>query len=194
MHGEIRLRGWAPFEAEQEIVAGRTMTWAARTKLFGLPVSGFDRVVQGYGESQWKLFGLLPIAGARGQNVSRSAVGRMAAESIWLPSLLQGENVRWLEAGPDQARFAIELFGHKTEITLTLSPSGKIETVSFMRWGNPSGEPFGFYPFGGYVDEERIFGGFTIPSRVRLGWFFGTDRFELEGEFFHATIDAAEFA
>ena len=194
MHGEIKLRDWVPFDAEEEIVAGRTMSWDARTKLFGLPVSGFDRVVQGYGETQWKLLGLLPIAGARGQNVSKSAVGRMAAESIWLPSVLLGKDVRWLEAGEDNARFVIQLFGQSVEVTLGVSPEGKIETVCFMRWGNPSGEPFGFYPFGGYIDEEATFDGFTIPSRVRLGWFFGTDRFGTEGEFFRATVDAAKFA
>jgi hypothetical protein len=78
MHGMIKIKGWNEFEAEETIVASRSMSWDARTKLFGLPVSGFDRVIQGFSETQWKLFGLLPIAGARGQNVSRSAVARMA--------------------------------------------------------------------------------------------------------------------
>ncbi|RYG24783.1 hypothetical protein EON82_09550 [bacterium] len=194
MRGEIKLRGWAHFEATETIEKDRRMIWKAKTKLLGLPIKGFDKVELGYGHCEWKLFGLLPIVSARGKDVSRSAVGRMAAESIWLPSVLLGDNVRWIDAGQDHARFAIELFGHETEVTLGLSPNGRIETISFMRWGNPNGEPFGFYPFGGYVDEETTFEGFTIPTRLRLGWHFGTGRFETDGEFFRATVDAAEFA
>jgi len=36
-----------------------------------------------------------------------------------------------------------------------------------------------------------MFGGYTIPTRVQICWYFGTDRFEPEGEFFRATIDDA---
>jgi hypothetical protein len=193
MHGDIRLKVWAPFEAEETIRAGRDMRWNARTKVGGLPVSGFDEAVRGFGKSAWKLFGVLPIAFAHGEDVSRSAIGRMAAESIWLPTVLRDERVRWASDGPDEATFALELFGRTTEVSLGLSPSGRVETIAFERWGNPRGLPFGLYRFGGYVEEETCFGGFTIPSRVRLGWHFGTDRFEAEGEFFRAVIDEAEF-
>jgi hypothetical protein len=34
---------------------------------------------------------------------------------------------------------------------------------------------------------------YTIPTRVRVGWYFGTSRFESEGEFFRATIEDAIF-
>jgi hypothetical protein len=33
------------------------------------------------------------------------------------------------------------------------------------------------------------FARYTIPIRMRVGWYFGTDRFESEGEFFRVTID-----
>ncbi|MEX0822043.1 MAG: hypothetical protein WD021_07845 [Rhodothermales bacterium] len=41
------------------------------------------------------------------------------------------------------------------------------------------------HPYGFEVEEERTFGGYTIPSRIRGGWWYGTDRFRDE--------DAAEF-
>ncbi len=37
------------------------------------------------------------------------------------------------------------------------------------------------------------FGGFTIPIRLRVGYFVGTDRVESDGEFFRATIDVAAY-
>lgn len=194
MHGEMRLKGWAPFTARERIRAGRDLRWEAQTKLFGLPMSGFDEAVRGFGKSSWRLFGLLPIAFLHGKDVSRSAIGRMAGESVWLPSVLQGDGVRWSSAGPDEATFEIDLFGRTTAVTLRLSPTGRVETIAFDRWGNPDGQPFGLYPFGGFVDEETTFGGFTIPSRLRLGWGFDGERFGADGESFRATIDAAEFA
>jgi hypothetical protein len=58
------------------------------------------------------------------------------------------------------------------------------------RWGNPGGA-FLYEQFGALVDEEAIFRGYTIPARMRVGWYFGTHRFEPEGEFFQVTIDNA---
>lgn len=194
MHGQIKLSGWRPFKARQEINKRLGMIWKAQTRLFGLPVRGFDRVWHGYGTSEWWLLGFIPMVFAHGRNISRSGLGRMAAESIWIPSRLVESDVLWKQTGPDSASFEIELFGETTVVELHLAASGKIETISFLRWGKPVGLPFGEYPFGGYVDEEATFDGFTIPSRLRLGWHFGTDRFESEGEFFRATVDRAVFS
>ncbi len=194
MHGQIKLGAWRPFKAHQEIQKRLGMIWKAETRLFGLPVRGFDRVWHGYGMSEWRLLGFIPMMFAHGRNISRSGLGRMAAETIWIPSRLLESDVRWKQTGPDSASFEIDLFGETTVVNLTLAPSGKIETISFLRWGKPTGLPFGEYPFGGYVDEEATFDGFTIPSRLRMGWHFGTDRFVSEGEFFRATIDRAAFS
>jgi hypothetical protein len=44
-----------------------------------------------------------------------------------------------------------------------------------------------------FMREAAIhaFGEYTIPTRLRLGWFFGSDRFESEGEFFRCSINNA---
>ena len=75
---------------------------------------------------------------------------------------------------------------------LRVHPSGSVRDVMLQRWGNPAGSPFGLYPFGVTVEQEAVFGGVTIPSVVRAGWFWGTDRQD-EGEFFRATITDAAF-
>jgi len=53
---------------------------------------------------------------------------------------------------------------------------------------NPDKAPFASYPFGVDVIEQRTFGGIGLPSRLRAGWWWGTDR-ENDGEFFRATHD-----
>lgn len=88
MHGEIKLKGWQPFQAEQIICYHKGMIWQAILWMNGLPVYGWDHVIEGKGAVQWKLLGLLPVVQASGPDTTRSAVGRMQGEYVWLPSAL----------------------------------------------------------------------------------------------------------
>jgi len=36
-----------------------------------------------------------------------------------------------------------------------------------------------------------LFGSYTIPCRLRIGWDFGAERFEKDGEVFRVTVDDA---
>jgi hypothetical protein len=38
------------------------------------------------------------------------------------------------------------------------------------------------------VEQEGSFGGYTIPTCMRVGWHFGTERFEREEEFFRELL------
>ena len=59
---------------------------------------------------------------------------------------------------------------------------GAVGALSLLRWGDV-GHPgtFGYEPFGGYASEEKTFSGVTIPTEYRIGWHFGTDRFDEGG-------------
>ncbi len=193
MHGEFRKGNWAPFNAGQVIRRDGEMLWQASMRLGGLPVSGFDALQHGQGRMQWKLFGLIPLVLAEGPDVTRSAVGRVEGESVWLPSLLCGEGVTWAAPDTDHVRVGLTMLGEPAELSLGIAGSGAVGSVRYRRWGNPEGGAFHYGDFGGWAEEERTFGGYTIPTRLRIGWHFGTERFESEGEFFRVTIDHAEF-
>jgi hypothetical protein len=191
MHGEIKLKGWLPFTAEQVICQGRDMIWRANVRRNVSTICGFDRFVDGEGAMRWKLFGLFPVMTASGPDISRSAEGRVKAESVWLPSILCGDDVSW--TAQDACHLEVH-FTARTDtqrLALTTDDKGGLKSVKLQRWGNPEGGKFHDVNFGGVVEEEATFGGYTIPTRVRIGWYFGTDRFEPEGEFFRATIDDA---
>src|SRR6266508_1219923 len=67
---------------------------------------------------RWKLLGLLPLVHADGPEVTRSAVGRAAAEAVWVPTaLLPRFGVDWSAADPGHitARYRIDTV--KVEIT-----------------------------------------------------------------------------
>lgn len=193
MHGEIKLRRWSAFTARQVLVWNRGMIWSADVRMYGLPVRGFDRLVDGNGSMRWALFGILPLITASGPDIARSAAGRFAGEPVWLPSRLCRGDVSWTASDLRHPRVTVSAGGLLTELELAVDAAGRLESLRFSRWGNPGGGRFRYTDFGGLVDENATFGGYTIPTRLRIGWHFGTDRFEREGEFFRVTIDEARY-
>ncbi len=193
MHGEIRLGGWVRFEAEQVIRRGRGMVWRARTRAHGLPVRGFDRIVDGRGEMRWKLLGLVPVLSRSGPDIDRSAAGRLAAELVWLPSALAGAEVRWTQPAPGLVAAEFEAQGFPHHLRLVLRDDGSVAELRTRRWGDPEGGAFREEEFGGVVEDETRFGDFTIPSRLRIGWHPGTERFAADGEFIRVTVTRADY-
>jgi hypothetical protein len=193
MHGEIKLQRWFPFSAEQVIRWERGMIWRATVRMHGLPIRGFDRLLDGQGEMRWKLLGLVPIMTAAGADITRSAAGRMAAESVWLPSVLCRDDVSWTAPDTSHAHASLVVLGERAELALAVDDGGRLESLKLKRWGNPEGADFHYVDFGGFVEDEGTFGGYTIPTRLRVGWHFGTERFEADGEFFRVTIDDARY-
>jgi hypothetical protein len=193
MHGEIKLKTWRTFGADEVLAWDREMMWRARTWMNGLAISGFDRVAPGTGEQRWKLLGIVPVLKASGADIARSGAGRVAGESCWIPSVLRGGDAKWTAVDDGHARVSLIAFGERAELSLSIAPDGRLESMSFLRWGNPDGGLFRYERFGGVMESESAFQGYTIPTRLRMGWYFGTDRFEREGEFIRITIDQAYY-
>ncbi len=193
MHGEIKLGRWWPFRAEEVIHRNRGMVWQAIVRMWGLPVRGSDLLVDGEGRMHWRLFGRLPLLRADGPDIARSAAGRLAAESVWLPSMLAADDVTWTALDSARARAQLAVPGQTATIDLTVTASGQLRRLALERWGNPDGRRFRLLPFGALVEDEARFAGYTIPTRLRVGWHIGTDRFESEGEFFRVIIDDATY-
>lgn len=193
MHGHIKLERWLPFTAEQVIRRDRGMIWRATARVSGISVSGYDRLVDGEGAMRWKLMGILPVMKASGPDITRSAAGRVIGESMWLPSMLCGNDGAWHEADSNRLSVRMTVPPESADLQLEIDESGSLRSIKLSRWGNPGDTPFHYADFGGEIEEEATYDGFTIPSRVRAGWHFGSDRFDSEGEFFRATIDHAEY-
>ena len=193
MHGEIKLKGWHPFAAEQVIAWDRGMIWRATVRMPRMWIRGGDSFVDGRGAMRWKLFGIIPIVNASGPDITKSAAGRFNIESIWLPSVLCRNEVSWTAADASHPHSRFMAHDETAEMDYTLGEKGCLKSVSMPRWGNPNGPEFGYVNFGGFVEEERRFGGYTIPTRLRVGWHFGTKIFDSAGEFFRVTIDNAVF-
>lgn len=84
-------------------------------------------------------------------------------------------------------------YGESATVALTVDRHGALERLKMSRWGERDGAGFRYDDFGGLVEQESRFDGFTVQTRLRVGWYVGTDRFESEGEFFRVTIDEATY-
>jgi hypothetical protein len=192
MHGQIKLGRWRPFTAHQVLTPPEGYIWAARTRLAGLPVTGYDRLSSGAGEMRWRLLRLIPVLTAAGPDITRSARGRLAGEIALIPTAFG--HATWGRGEHADIAVATWRFGDDTEnAELQVEPGGRLAEIRVSRWGNPGGAPFGRYPFGVRVEAERTFGGITIPSVFRAGWWWGTSQAD-EGEFFRAEITGADFS
>lgn len=186
MRGEIKLGTWRPFTASQVISPGAGLIWAATVRLAGLPISGFDRYSSGTGQMQWRALGAIPVMSATGPDVDRSAVGRLAAESMFVPTAY--DRAVWTN-GPD-ADTAVATWhvdDHVETVQLRVGADGALREFSMSRWGKPGGGAYGRHRFGGIVEDQADFDGIRLPSAVRVFWDWGTDR-QADGEFFRAHI------
>ena len=186
MRGDIKLGTWHPFTASQVVSAGSGFIWAATTRLAGLPISGFDRYSGGSGQMRWRVLGAIPMMSAAGPDVDRSAAGRLAAESVFVPTAY--DQATWAP-GPDAdtALATWRIDDHVETVQLRIATDGALSEISMSRWGNPGGAPHGRHPFGIIVEDQTTFDGIRLPSGVRAFWGWGTDR-QTDGEFFRAHI------
>lgn len=184
MHGEIKLRSrWHEFTARQILAPDDGFVWAARTRIAGLPVTGFDGYVDGVGTMRWHVLGV-PVIRESGGPVTLSALDRLAAESVLLPTSLIGAT--WCHGdASDTAMYFCEVHGRqaRTHVTIGVAPDGQLRAVRMQRWGNPGGA-YALQPFAVAFDSEFDAGGLRMPDGIRASWP------EAGGEFFRATLDA----
>ncbi|MFP4218973.1 MAG: DUF6920 family protein [Phormidium sp.] len=190
MHGQIKLNTWTPFQAEQVIVWNQGMIWSATAWMKGvLPILGADSLIDRCGRLEWKLLGLIPVMTADGDDITRSIIGRMQGESIWLPSVLANGDRPWTVLNDREIETPIHLLGETTRLRLHLSPQGQVQRIAFQRWGNPDETSYGDRLFSGVMDAETEVAGYRVPSQFSVGWGqVESDNLD-ETAFFQATLD-----
>jgi hypothetical protein len=198
MTGAMRLQpegALMPLTADELLVPPHALVWRARVGDGAIRFRGFDLydVPQGRGAMRWWLYGALPLVRAEGPDIARSAAGRLAGEAVWLPSaLLPGRGVTWQAIDDSSASFTMRVADEDVVTTIVVGPEGRLIRVSLERWREDAadGRP-GYLPFVvDEWDEERTFGGYTIPTRFRAGWRLGEPD---AVPFFYAQLQTAEF-
>ena len=195
MTGEMRLgprQPWLRLRARQTFAPPAGFVWEANVGRGLMRFAGADTYANGQGRVVFRLWDLAPIVRASGPDASRAARERLAIESIWQPAaLLPQRGVAWTSTGDRMARAVVTIDGEAIPLTLTVAGDGSLESTAMERWGDltPDGR-YAAIPFGVDVLAERTFGGYTVPSGVRVGWWYGTGH---QFDFFHAEISGAAY-
>jgi hypothetical protein len=193
MSGKFRLaqdQPWLPMQA-QETLTRRGFVWKAKIGNGLSQFQGADYYVNRSGRMQFSILGLVPVVNVQSLDTARSAIGRMIAELMWLPSaLLPQQEVQWSEIDDHTIQARLKVDDEPVTLTLVIDADGKVLESAALRWGNhtPDGS-WAYIPMGGKCSAERTFGGFTIPSQMSAGWWFGSEQYF---EFFQSEIEHAE--
>lgn len=172
--GDAADPAYMQMQAEQILAPPNGFLWTMRATRGFLRLSGSD-------SASWTRFwlqGVLPVARLGGtKDHRRSAFGRYIAEAVfWTPAaLLPGPGVTWDGVDEDTAQVTVRSGDLQQTVKLTVDANGQPVQVELMRWSdaNPDKE-YQLQPFGGTPSRFRQFEGFTLPTHIEAGNFFGT--------------------
>lgn len=187
MEGQLSLGtadnpNWMAMTATQVLGASDGFLWRPRTSVGGLSMTGSDVALRGESWTRFWLAGLVPVVRAGGNaDHARAAFGRYVGEALfWTPgALLPAEgmdaSIRWDSLGRDSAQVTLTAYGMEQSVEVHVDERGAPTHIVFPRWSDANRQKqFQIQPFGGDLSEYRSFQGFTVPTVVHAGNFYGT--------------------
>ncbi len=180
-------------QARQILAPPLAFVWIAQMSMGPLRISGSDGFHKGHGWTRFWMAQSLPLVQrAATADLDRSAAIRPAIEAIWVPAtLLPAHGAVWKQINPDTADVTVGFGQNATTIRLQIATDGALIKVSAQRWSDANpGKTYQMQPFGGTVDGEMTFGGFTIPGQITIGNHLGTPDYL---PFFNANITSVRY-
>ncbi len=175
--GRMRLgpdRPWMPFSAEQSLSADRSeFVWHARFKMAPL-VTGVveDAFVEGEGRLDAKIWGIVPVAHARGLEVDRGELQRYLAELVWCPmALIYNHQLEFCALSDDLVR--VWVGDERTYVDYLFDEDGDI--VGARTETRSRGDEV--QPWEGCFTDFEDFGGIRAPARGKVWWLTPEGRF-----------------
>ncbi len=169
--GEMRLgddKPWLPFTAEQWMDAATTaFCWHARVRMAPLVTAVVeDAFEDGRGRLDAKVWGVIPVAHARGLEVDRGEVQRYLAELPWNPmAFLHNPTLEFAEGSDGPVR--VWCGDPDTYVDFRFDEAGDIVgTFSRTRSRGEDGPLPWEGRFGSYAD----FGGVRVPTQAEVLW------------------------
>lgn len=191
--GRIKIGPWASYQAEWLLAPPQGFVWSATAHLGPIRVRGYDRYTDRTGEMRWRLFGRVPLIHATSADITRSAAGRLASETCFLPTALVTLPVQWEPVDAHRAVALLPIGEWTHRVTITVAETGALTRVDLPRWGNPDGRDHREHMFSADLDVREItVDGLTIPSGASGGWWRCPDGCADE-PFIRLAVDTARF-
>jgi hypothetical protein len=181
MTGSIAPDGktWMPLTADQVLAPGRGFIWRAQVKAWGpVTLRGIDHFADGEGRMLILVQGLAPMVNRSGPDLAKSAAGRLLIESTMLPpALLPSRGATWEEVDRNHARVRVKAGDLAATLTLAIDDEGRLKSAVVPRWKEVGNGRWETAPFGVFVEDEAVFEGIAVPTRIRGGWWPGSPQY-----------------
>lgn len=188
--GELRYGDWHEFLAREIVNVDKGFIWAGLSTK-GVPMRVVDQYTEGVGNLRLRLAGVVPIRWQDPEQLSESAAGRFALESLLLPTGWD----RWTfteSSTENEFTVTIPVGDRSFEITVTTDEDGHLLTASMLRFGWPEEKGPGVEaPFGVRAESWSRWNGILIPEKYTASWWFGSAG---ERELLRASVSLATFA
>jgi hypothetical protein len=174
--GEMRQKPggrWLRFSAVEEFAVEEVgFAWRARFPIAPLvSLRVVDRYAAGEGQLDARLFGLVPLMRAQGQDVARGEALRYLAELPWVPqAMLANRQLEWRELDTETVEVATRVGSAREALRLQFDAAGDI--IGTRADERPRAEDKQIVPrpwVGGYGDYG-IVGGIRVPTRAEVRW------------------------
>ncbi len=164
---------WTSMTAEQYInVDAMGFIWKAKTSI----VRAIDQFVNGHGRLKVRLFGLFKIVDFKGVEADQGEALRFLAESIWFPSALTKDYLKWTEVDSQTADVTLLCDTPNVTARLHFCKSGEVKKITAKRYMEEEGK----FLLNDWVIsnmEYKSFFGVLIPYKAHVSWEFANSSF-----------------
>lgn len=173
--GDMQLKPgrWIPFRAEQEMAVDRVeFAWCANVRLAPLvSVRVRDWCRSGVGGLDVRLWGVVPLVRARGEQFARGEAMRYLAELAWAPqAMVANPALEWRQIDESTVEVATRIAGERAGVLLHFNAAGDIVGMSTDARPRMVGKQAVDTPWSGVFGEYREFNGVRLPTTGEVSW------------------------
>ncbi|MFO8068416.1 MAG: DUF6544 family protein [Alkalibacterium sp.] len=171
---EMRMEAdgqWMTVEAEQYFTSEEPgFIWSATINAAPfVHIAGRDKYLNGKGSMLIKPMSLFTIADSKGEEIDQGTLLRYLAETVWFPSAVLNDYIRWKEIDEDNAKATMTYGGISTSGVFTFNQMGEVTNFEAERYGEFDGE-FSLETWSISVSDYKTFEGIKVPTKGKITW------------------------
>ncbi|MFC1967638.1 DUF6544 family protein [Chloroflexota bacterium] len=116
-----------------------------------------------------KLLGLISIADASGTEMNQASLVRYLSETIWFPTALISDYIRWEPIDTNSAKATIDVDGLTASAVFYFKESGELENLVAERYYEEYGQ-FVLRTWSTPITEYEEINGIRMPSKGYAVW------------------------
>ncbi len=180
--GDFRMKpqdNMSKFSAEQLVsVISPMFSWVANMRMGGLPVVVCDRLIDGQGELQARMFSSVPLARGSGDSFLRGELLRYLAELPWYPmAILDQPGITWVQTENNKVTGTIKMNSVSATVEYTFNDEGLICSIFVPDREMSVGKSVELKPWLGEFTQYEERSGVLIPIEGKVSWLLDSGKF-----------------